>query len=265
MSTQNEASAVNDALKDPVPEIQPSESTVVHLQRGLIDPASGIWQTEAEVREMNGDDEEYMASVESKSELNYGEYIVTLLKRTVVRVGSINLLVDKTPLDNLSVGDRDTLFLGLIRATYGINKGFQAECRKCSEVNDITVNLDEDFPMKEPNIDLRNPVKYKLKSGKQVSLRIPTIADNEYVLKKGKSPAAQNTLMLAKCSVWPEGKSPDDPEDWARKLNVADRTKLIKGLLEIEAGPDLKAVNVPCASCGEEMTIVLDWVSLLLV
>lgn len=265
MSTTDDAQAVNSAIKDPTPEIQPSESVIVTLQRGLVDPTSGVWQTEAEVREMTGADEEYMAGLESKADLNYGEYISTLIRRATLRVGSISLNADKNPLDNLSVGDRDLLFLGVIKATYGRTKEFQAECRKCSDINDVVVDLDEDFPTKKPTIDLRNPIKKKLKNGTTVSMRVPTIADNAYVIKMGSSAAVQNTLMLARCAVWAEGKAPDNAEDWARNLNVADRTKLIKSLLEIEAGPELKAVNVQCASCGEEMTIGIDWVSLLLV
>ncbi len=265
MSTKSDADAVNSALKEPVPELQPSEAVTVTLQRGLIDPATGVWQTEAEVREMTGADEEYMSTLEAKAELTYGEYISTLLKRAVVRVGSINLEHDKAPLDNLSIGDRDILFLAVIRATYGKSKEFQAECRKCSELNDVSVDLYDDFPVREPSVDLRTPIKKMLKNGKSVSLRVPTISDSAHASKMSKSTAAQNTLMLARCAVWPEGKQPADPEEWARTLNVADRNKLVKSLLEIEAGPELKAVNVQCASCGEEMTIALDWVSLLLV
>lgn len=265
MSTKNDAEAVNDAIKEPIPELQPAESVMVTLQRGIIDPTTGIWQVDAEVREMTGSDEEYMSGLEAKADLTYGEYISTLLRRTVVRIGSINLENDKSPLDNVSIGDRDTLFLGVIRATYGSAKEFQAGCRACNEMNDILVDLYEDFPLKEPNIDLRVPIKVKLKNNKIVSLRVPTIADNTQISKLSKSAASQNTLMISRCAVWAEGKQPDDIEEWARSLNVADRNKLIKHLLEVEAGPDLKAVNVQCASCGEEMTIALDWVSLLLV
>lgn len=265
MSTEKDAEAVNSAIKDPVPELHNGESPLATLQRGLIDPATGLWQVEAEVREMNGADEEYMSGLEAKADLTYGEYISSLLKRTVVRVGSINLEFDKSPLDNLSIGDRDILFLGVIRATYGKAKEFQAVCRGCGDSNDILVDLYEDFPIKEPSVDLRNPLKLKLKNGKTISLRVPTMGDNAYVSKTAKSAAAQNTLMIARCAVWPEGKQPEDIEEWSRTLNVADRNKLVKSLLEIEAGPDLKAVNVQCASCGEEMTIALDWVSLLLI
>lgn len=265
MSIEKDAAAVNSAIKDPIPEPQEAESNIVTLQRGLIDPTTGMWQVEAEVREMTGSDEEYMSGLEAKADLTYGEYISTLLKRTVVGIGSISLEVDKSPLDNLSIGDRDILFLGVIRATYGRTKEFQATCRSCSESNDVLVDLYDDFPIKKPSVDLRNPIKLKLKNNKTISLRVPTMGDNAYVSKMSKSAASQNTIMIARCAVWPEGKQPGDVEEWARSLNVADRNKLVKSLLDIEAGPDLKAVNVQCASCGEEMTIALDWVSLLLI
>lgn len=265
MSSKSDADAVNNAIKDPVPELHSGESVIVTLQRGLIDPSTGLWQTEAEVREMTGTDEEYMSGLEAKADLTYGEYISTLIKRTVVRIGSLTFDSDKSALENLSIGDRDILFLGVIRATYGKSKEFQAECRGCSQSNDIVVDLNDDFPFKKPSVDLRSPLKIKLRNNKLVSLRVPTIGDNAYVSKISKSAASQNTLMIARCAVWPEGKQPADVEEWARSLNVADRNKLVKSLLEIEAGPELKAVNVQCASCGEEMTIALDWVSLLLV
>lgn len=265
MSTKEEAEAVNNAIKEPVPELQPAESVMVELQRGIIDPATGLWQVDAEVREMTGSDEEYMSGLESKADLTYGEYISALLRRTVVRIGSVSLEVDKSPLDNVSIGDRDILFLGIIRATYGKGKEFQAECRSCNGLNDILVDLYEDFPIKKPSVDLRVPIKVKMRNNKTVSLRVPTMADNAHVSKLSKSAASQNTLMISRCAVWAEGKQPEDVEEWARSLNVADRNKLVKNLLSIEAGPDLKAVNVQCASCGEEMAIALDWVSLLLV
>jgi hypothetical protein len=206
-----------------------------------------------------------MAGLESKEDLTYGEYISALLKRTVIRVGSITLDTGKSPLDNVSIGDRDILFLGVIRATYGKAKEFQAVCRDCGETNDILVDLYEDFPIKEPSINLQNPLKVKIKNNKTVNLKVPTMGDNAYVSKTAKSAATQNTLMISRCTVWPDGKQPPDVEEWAKSLNVADRNKLVKSLLDIEAGPDLKAVNVQCASCGKEMTIALDWVSLLLV
>ena len=69
--------------------------------------------------------------------------------------------------------------------------------------------------------------------------------------------------MLSRCAVWTDGEQPADAEAWAKSLNVADRNKMVKALLDVKAGPSIEAVNVPCAHCGEELTIAIDWISLL--
>ena len=264
MSTQSDASAVNEALREPVPELRKPEGLIVKLQRGVIDSTSGLWQMEAEVREMTGADEEYMSGIDAKGDLTYSEYMLILLKRAVLKIGSINVQANQKIIENLSVGDRDILFLGVIKATYGRVKEFQVSCPKCSKDNDVIIDLDEDFSIKEPNINLHEPVAVGLKNGKIVKLRVPNIGDIAYTSKKADNVSVQNTLMLSRCAVWPEGEQPADAESWAKSLNVADRNKLVKALLDIKAGPSIEAVNVPCAHCGEEMSIAIDWISLLL-
>lgn len=265
MTIKTDADAVNSAIREPVPELHAPETVSATLQRGLIDPATGLWQVDSEVREMTGADEEYMASLESKNTVTYGEYMSTLLKRTVVRVGSINISDHPSALDNLTIGDRDILFLGVVKATYGTSKDFQVKCGSCEKNNDIVMNLDEDFPIQTPNVDLRGTTSHTLRKGKVVKLRVPTSADNMQIAKNAQSASAQNTLMIAQCAVWEDGETaPADVEAWAKSLNVADRNNLVRSLLEIKAGPSLEAVNVPCAHCNEEMVIRIDWISLLL-
>lgn len=264
MSTQSDASALNDAIKDPVPALRESESLIVTLQRGLVDPTSGIWQTEAEVREMTGEDEEYMSGIEAKSSISYSDYMVALLKRAVVRVGTIDVAGNPNTLDNLSIGDRDILFLGVIRATYGQIKEFQATCPHCSNDNDVSMDLDEDFPIQEPAIDLRTPIKINLRNGTVAKMRVPTTGDSSSIGKKSQTSSEQNTLMISRCAVWGEGEQPQNVEKWAKSLNLADRNKIVKAILDVKAGPKLEEVKVPCAHCDEELVIRIDWISLLL-
>jgi hypothetical protein len=264
MSVQSDASALNDAIKDPVPEMRPPDNLIVTLQRGLIDPVSGIWQTEAEVREMTGEDEEYMSGVEAKGKINYSDYMLTLLKRTVIRIGKLSIADNPNLLDNVSIGDRDILFLGVIRATYGSSKEFQAACPQCDKDNDVVMDLDDDFPVQEPTMDLRSPLEIKLRNGKTVKLRVPTTGDSSQIGKKAQTASEQNTLMISSCSVWDDGEQPSDVEKWAKSLNMADRNKIVKAILDVKAGPKLEEVKVPCAHCDQEMIIRIDWISLLL-
>ena len=70
--------------------------------------------------------------------------------------------------------------------------------------------------------------------------------------------------MIASCSVWDDGEQPQNVEKWAKSLNVADRNKIVKAILDVKAGPKLEEVKVPCAHCDQELIIRIDWISLLL-
>lgn len=264
MSTQADAKSVNSAISEKAPELQAPEGLIIQLQRGVVDPVSGEWQVEAEIREMTGADEEYLASIQSKDGITYSEYMSSLLRRTVVRVGTLNVSDNPSVVDTVIIGDRDMLFLGVIKATYGSERLFVSRCPHCSKLNDVSIDLNEDFPVATPSIDLRLPLTKTLRNGATVRLRLPNASDSAYVGKRATSVAAQNTLMLARCSVWDEDNRPADTEEWAKSLGVADRNNLVNALLSVEAGPSMEGVNIQCAHCKEEISIVLDWISLLL-
>lgn len=264
MSTKQEATALNEAIQDKIPEIASPESTTVRLMRGLIDPASGDWQMEAQVREMTGADEEYLARIEAKKDVTYAEYMSALLKRATLSVGTIDVTKNPGALDNLIIGDRDALFLGIIKCTYGVERTFNTRCASCEQKNDVTINIDEDFPYEKPSIDLRKPIPVTLKNGTVINLRLPTGADSAHVASNSTSPAHQSTLMIARCTVWEDGERPANVETWARDLSIVDRNLLVKTLTDLNVGPKIGEVNVHCAHCQEPIRIVVDWISLLL-
>jgi hypothetical protein len=266
MSTNKEAEvqSFNEAIQERIPEIASPESNHVRLMRGLIDPVSGDWQMDAEVRELTGSDEEYLARIESKQNVTYAEYMSALLRRATVSVGNIKIADNPTVLDNLIIGDRDALFLGIIKCTYGPERTFSTRCTHCEQKNDVTINIDEDFAYEKSSVDLHKPIPVTLKNGKVINLRLPTGADSAYVASTATNPANQTTLMIARCTVWGEGEKPLNVEEWARDLNVVDRNKLVKTLTDIVVGPQMGEVNVHCAHCQEPIKIMIDWISLLL-
>lgn len=264
MNTNVDTDALNEAIQDKVPEIAPPESNDVRLIRGLIDPESGDWQTVAVVRELNGEDEEYLARIEAKQDVTYAEYMSALLRRATVSIGSLNIQSNPNVLDNLIIGDRDALFIGIIKCTYGPERTFQTRCTACEQPNDVTINLDEDFAYDKPEVDIQKPIQVTLKNGSVVSLRLPTGADSAYVAKKATSPAHQTTLMLSKCSVWSDDNRPSNLEEWARNLSVSDRNTLVRTITDLNVGPKIGEVNVQCAHCQENIRIMIDWISLLL-
>lgn len=259
-----QAQSVNAALKDAVPTIGKPEPTYVELIRGVMDSTAGTWQTVAEVRELTGDDEEFLASLENDKNMTYARYMNSLVARATIRIGSIEVLNSPVVIQELITGDRDLLFLGIIRATYGPERTFPRTCSACGKQNDVTISLTEDFPVAKPDIDVHSTIPVTLKNGEVVDVRIPTGSDTLYVAKNNGNTAEQTTLLISRCVVWNDGKGPKDTIRWAKSLSIADRTAISKAILGIEIGPRMREVKTQCAHCQEDMVIAIDWVSLLL-
>lgn len=260
MSSTNAANAL---LADPVPQINDAPDTQVNLLRGLFNYETGEWCVNATVRELTGADEEYIASASSKKELSYAEYMTVLLSRSVLTIGDLDIQQNPSLIDQLMIGDRDMLFLGTIKATYGRARELEVTCGHCDGANFVTLQLDEDFKVSNPNRDFHKPLEVTLKDKSVIKLNYPTGADSLYVAKKGKTVAEQNTLMLSRCVVWEDGTRPDDTEEWAKSLNLGDRSKLVKSLTTDPPGPRMGEVKTQCGLCNEDLTILLDWVALL--
>lgn len=264
MDDTSTADAINSAIEDPVPSMGNVPDTLVELMRGIYDSDADKWHTLAEIRELNGEDEEYLASLEKKKGLLYAEYMNALLSRAIVRIGSLE--VDGTRgekiVSKLMLADRDLVYLNIIKATYGNEREIKASCNKCGTLNDVVLELDKDFPITYPDFDIKDGIKVDTSSG-TIRLRLPNAEDSVEVNKIAKTDAEVNTAMLSRCAIWPSGEAPDNPLRWARSLGMKDRKKLVDALLHVEIGPKMKEVNTQCASCDEEMTLLLDWVSLL--
>lgn len=250
------ASNINDAIQDPVPQISPPPNNTVELLLGLNGDRTAV------VREMTGADEEFLAALEIKNSFSYAEYISALLKRTVVSIGDAEVKKFPDMVDSLIVGDRDILFIAVIKATYGNTRTFKTRCGSCGELSDVGVNLDEEFEIQGTSEDAEKKIIVSLKDGNEITLNLPTGGDSKYVTKKGKTTAEQNTLMIARCANI-SNMNADQKEHWARNLNLSDRNKLVAALLDIKLGPKVGEVNDPCPYCGEMINITLDWVSLL--
>jgi len=247
------ASTINAVIQDPIPQIEEAPDLAVTLMRGFNGEKTAI------VREMTGADEEYLASLESRGTMSYPDYISALLKRTVESIGKYEVGSKPDIVDELIIGDRDILFIAVVKATYGKKRRYTVTCPFCNKDNDLYVDMDDDFPIQGTAEEAESAITVTLKNGKEVSLRLPTGGDAKYVNKKAKTIAEQNTLMISRCAQISE----PNKEQWARNLTVGDRSTLINALLSVKIGPKSGEVNDPCPSCGEQIVIGLDWVSLL--
>lgn len=266
MSSSSEADTINALATDPVPRMVAPLSTEIQLLRGIAqkkDDGSTVWHDVAHVNEITGEDEEALSALTSKGkDLTYTEYMNALLEKAVVLIGDLKVSEYPGIMNKLILADRDMLFLGVVRATYGVKREIRVGCPSCRETNDVEIDLDEDFAISKPDFDVREPISVETKKG-IIKLRLPNGEDTIFSQKKAKTDAELNTAMLARCAVWEDGEGPPDPLEWARKLNVADRRKLVNTLLDIKLGPDLGAVDTQCAHCGKDLPIQLDWVNLL--
>lgn len=257
----NSANAANAAIADPAPSIDSPPITTLELIRGVFNKATSEWEKDAVVRELTGEDEEALAAIDAKEDLSYGEYLVNLLQRAVVSIGSQSVENNKYLIDELIIGDRDLLFLGVIRATYGRAREVQLTCGNCNETNDVVIDLEKDFTVETPKEDITKPISVQLKDGKTISFGLPTTGDSRYSLKKAKTTAEQNTYIIARCLLGDMDK--DSREEWAKKLGLADRKKIIKAITLVQPGPRMEEVNTQCAHCEQDLVVVIDWVSLL--
>jgi len=265
MSTQDVADTINDAIEDPVPFMGDTPDTTVELIRGIYDADADKWHTLAEVRELTGEDEEYLSSVEKKKGLLYAEYMNALLARAVVRIGTLDVTDGargETIVSKLMMADRDILYLHIIKCTYGNERLIKVICSECNTSNDVTLELDKDFPVTYPDFDIKKGVEVQTSKG-PVLLRLPNAEDSIEVNKIAKTDPEVNTAILARCSIWSKDNEPASRMGWARGLGLADRKKLVDAILRTEVGPKLGEVNTQCASCGADMPLLLDWVSLL--
>ena len=251
---------IDDLARDPFPNISDQIDSQVVLQRGLYNDRRMEWDRVAEVRELTGYDEERLAVVESRKNITYAEYMTEVLKLGVVSIGNADF---KDRLDDLALGDRDALFLGIVRTTYGRERTFTQACPECSKANQVTLDLYDDFPIQDPGFDTTGLIEVTLSKGETVALSVPTARDSLYVAKNGKNGAEQNTLMLSRCAVFPEGEEPDNAVAWAKSLNLRDRNLLIKKLLDIKMGPKVGEVDADCVHCGASMPVMIDWIFLI--
>ena len=103
--------ALTEEPKQKLPEVVPPSDTIVELPGGYLNAAGEVIKF-AEVRELNGKDEEAISKTN-----NMAKALLIILQRGTVTIGDEEA-TDKV-LDSLLVGDRDALLLGILKAKIG--------------------------------------------------------------------------------------------------------------------------------------------------
>ena len=223
--------------------------TEVALPGGFINREGALIKY-AEVRELNGADEESIARSGST-----GRALSTMLQRGLVSLGMDS--TSKEDLDTLLSGDRDAILIGIRRATFGHDIGFDVTCPSCRTAVSVVIDLNTDIPVKT----LNDPVEdrtwvYESKLG-PVVVGLPTGATQRKLLENSDKTAAElNTILLAGCVGSVDGR-PSMGASTVLKLSWKDREKLVDEILERNPGPRLGEVKKACEACGESIDLPL--------
>lgn len=248
--------AINAAVAslDQVAEVKvtttaPSNNEVT-LPGGYIN-REGALVKYAEVRELNGADEETIARSGTT-----GRALNSMLQRGLVNIGMDP--AQKEDLENLLSGDRDAILLGIRKATFGKTIDFEFTCPNCKEHVEVTIDLEKDIPTKE----LENPIEdrkwfYVSEKWGNIGVGLPNGMTQRKLLENSDKTAAEmNTILLAGCVI-SVGESPSMGASTVLKLSWKDREKIVEEILERNPGPRLGEVKKGCESCGEEIPMPL--------
>jgi hypothetical protein len=254
-STTNPAtlqSAIDSVNAPPVVEIKtvaPQDSSV-SLPGGFIS-GDGSLVKYAEVRELNGVDEEAIAKAGS-----VGKALMVMLQRGLVSLGTTP--ATKDDLDKLLSGDRDAILIGIRRITFGdeIELGF--ECSACKAELSIDIDLRTDVP----SVSLDDPIEgrtftYVSKKNGEIKVSLPTGFTQRKLLENSdKNRSELNTILLSGC-VDSIGGVPSTGAASVLKLGMKDREDLITEIINRSPGPRLGEVKTTCEACGEDIPLPL--------
>lgn len=260
------AGAVMGAAATKFPDEAPGiYDNLVRLPGGLrLGADEYIWT--AEIRELNGGDEEKMARAGQSG--NAFHYLETLLACGVVRLG------DKDPgqtaglLPRLLIGDRDMLGLAIRIATYGeIFDVYDYVCPMCGGLTaKISCSI---LPEPAGDIELRTlahpdetAFDIPLRHGGIASVRLPSGEDQRYLADfMTVTGTERNSALLRRCVTRitePNGIIRDVAAEPSVILAMpaGDRKTIIREISERQPGPQLlQGVKFRHIDCGKEVSL----------
>jgi hypothetical protein len=254
------ASAPNlkEALAGDMPTMGEPENPVLTLPRGRF--VGGKWETSAEVRELTGNDEEYLSR--RRDPLDYFDAVLALgvTRLGSTDMGSLNVAEREQILSSLLGGERELLFLTVIRTTFGNERDLEFQCGSCQGEFTTTLLLDNDFPLVD-TLGFDPPLTYEFTTSKgdTVEYRLVNGADQkEAATKRGATTAEQNTIVLTNVIRKVNGDLPFDLKDYVLGLSMKDRRDLINAM--DERLPTINnEVDLECHSCGTKNRVTLNW------
>lgn len=231
-------------------QITSPSDTSVTLPGGYIN-AAGEVIFDAEVRELNGRDEEAISRTTT-----IGKAFSVILQRGVVRIGS-EKATDEI-LDRLLTGDRDMLTLAIFKVTFGKEAEVGAYCSTCKEEKTVTVDIDEDIKVKgllDPVEDRRFTVQGKTQ---EFTVQLPTgVTQKELFNNTDKTAAELNTILLEN-TVIKINNTPVVSKSQVQNIGLVDRRKIRDEINKRIPGPQFEDLSLECPDCGSEVIVPIN-------
>jgi hypothetical protein len=240
--------ALTEAPKERMPEIVSPSDTTVELPGGYVNAAGEVIRT-AEVRELTGKDEEVISKTN-----NLGKAVLAILQLGTVKIG--NEAATEKLLDELLIGDRDAILLGILKATFG---------------NTVKIPVFADGEEKLVEVDINTDIKTKILTdpvndrvfivkGKNVdyTVKLPNgVVQREMINNAEKTSAELSTLVLENTLVR-IGENPVYSKAQVQALSVVDRRKIIEEINKRAPGPQFEDVVVTDPDTGSEVTVPIN-------
>ena len=249
-----------EEIAGPVPLIPDAPDVSLNLQRGLL--VRNEYKTEVIVRELTGADEEALAR--TKEATDFFDMVIAL---GVVSVGDFDLsslpVAERQGyLRTLLIGERDQIFLAIVKATFGERKTMTFSCQTCQEDQEIDLLLSEDFKPQEVKEVTTDILTYQTSKGDELQYRLVTGEDQlEAFARKNSTTPEQNTIILSRVITKRNNGLIPDPLAFVRSMPMRDRQNILAALVSHQPTIDLM-VTTKCAACGADQPLILGWVDL---
>lgn len=239
------------ALTGDRPLMANAPSGQVELPGGWFDPQGNLL-TSAVVKELTGHAEEKLSRIDLQA--NFPLFLQTLTRFGLENIGG-HEPTDQM-MNDLLIGDREALILGIRIATYGPEVEMHIQCPECRAEEDIAIELDKDIPVDKMAEPEKREYEVELRNGRTAIVHPTTCGIQDLIWDPKKTAAEMKTAALDRCVRTIDGRPVTTEE--IRDLGLADRNALITKLTDLQPGPDFGGVKIPCESCGQEFNILLD-------
>jgi T4 bacteriophage base plate protein len=218
------------------------------LPLGYVD-CSGRCHREVQVKPITGREQQLLSFLSSRESV--ATITTELLARCVGRVGEIQD-IDRELMRELLAGDREFLLLRIYQTTFGDKLDLFLHCPnlECGAVTEAPLNLN-DFTVEANPVAKRTfTMKLASRTGKEISFRFPTGADQEALAAaRDLDDGELSKRLLERCIV--------DTSKFVEKLTPNQREEIEKRMKRLAPGIEVE-LEATCPKCSRSFASQLD-------